>query len=270
MALVLEDGIWKLQADGTGPTSTTIWSVDFSTVSDHNFMTTSTLSIEGVTFTAENTSSTYATQFQVDSGVLKIEPKAGNSYLNGTFNAPQLSAQWGDLMAYGATGAYSTEKRYVWRWIFASSVTPPGSHAGGEFGGIRTDRAVVNKDLCLQPQQWDRWRFHKGASTDIYVNRSATNVTGTYRSQAISYGNGSFAALASQSTEKDVAFGGLPIFAGFARERVTNEGFLAYPAPPDILDLTASTAQAYVGAYWTSGGSTRITSIERLELHEVG
>ena len=270
MALVLENGVWKLQADSSGPTSTTIWSVDFSAVSDHNFMTTSTLSLGGVTFTAENTSSTYATQFQVDSGVLKIEPKAGTNYLNGHFTAPQLSAQWADLMADGASGVYNTEKRYVWRWIYSSDVTPPDQHEGGSFGGIRTDRTTAHKDFCLQPAYSLRWRFHKGGSSDIAVYRSASNITGSFRSQAVSYGNGSFAALASQETEKDVAFGGLPIFAGFARARVTNEGFLAYPAPPDILDLSASTAQAYVGAYWNSLGSTRITSFERLELHEVG
>jgi hypothetical protein len=272
MALVLENGVWKLQADGTGPTSTTIWSVDFSTVSDHNFMSTSTLSLGGVTFTAENASATYATQFQVDSGVLKIEPKVGNSYLNGTFTAPQLSAQWADLMAYGASGAYNTEKRYVWRWIFSSAVTLSGgeSHYGGALGGIRTDRTTINKDLGFQLSQWGYWAFQKGASQDKTVNSSSTSITGSYRSQAISYGNGSFAALASQSTEKDVAFGGLPIWTGYTTAADTNEGFRKLTAPPDTLDLSNSGAQAYVGAYWATGGSTTITSIERLELHEVG
>ena len=100
MALVLENGIWKLQADGGGSASTVIWSVDFSTVSDHDFMSTSTLALEGVTFTAENANSTRATQFQVDSGVLKIEPKTNSGYFGGTYTGPQLSAQWADLMAY--------------------------------------------------------------------------------------------------------------------------------------------------------------------------
>ena len=272
MALVLENGVWKLQADGTGPTSTTIWSVDFSTVSDHNFMSTSTLSLEGVTFTAENASAIYATQFQVDSGVLKIEPKIGNSYLNGTFTAPQLSAQWADLMAYGASGAYNTEKRYVWRWIFSSAValSAAESHYGGALGGIRTDRTTINKDLGFQLSQWGYWAFQKGASQDKTVNSALTNITGSYRSQAISYGNGSFSALASQSTEKDVAFGGLPIWTGYTTAADTNEGFRKLPAPPDTLDLSDSGAQAYVGAYWATGGTTTITSIERLELHEVG
>lgn len=273
MALVLENGVWKLQADGTGPTSTTIWSVDFSTVSDHNFMSTSTLSLEGVTFTAENASATYATQFQVDSGVLKIEPKVGTGYFNGSYSAPQLSAQWADLMAYGASGAYNTEKRYVWRCIFSSAIVPAdwATADAGPFAGIRTDRTTINKDLALLT--WgSSWLFQKGASQDSWpaYSKSFTNVSGSMLSQAISYGNGSFSALASISTEEDVAFGGFPIYAGYTTVADTNEGFRKLPAPPDTLDLSDSGAQAYIGSFWSANGSIPVTSIARLELHEVG
>ena len=268
MALVLENGVWKLQADGGGSASTVIWSVDFSTVSDHNFMTTSTLSIEGVTFTAENTSSTYATQFQVDSGVLKIEPKAGTNYANGTYTGPQLSAQWADLMAHAASGAYDASKRYVWRWIFTSNLGQ--TQNGGPIGGIRTLRATNEKDLAFTMVSSDTWRFIKGGSLFEDHPGADSGVTGAVRSMAAGYGRSNFSAMASTSTEEGVAFGGIPIYAGAFFNGNPYEDFRAVPSGAPVFDLTTGSAQAYIGAYWDNGTPSYIYSFDGIELHEVG
>ena len=268
MALVLENGVWKLQADGGGSASTVIWSVDFSTVSDHDFMSTSTLSLEGVTFTAENANGTRATQFEVDSGVLKIEPKQGSGYYGGTYTGPQLSAQWADLMAYAASGAFDAEKRYIWRWIFTSSLAQ--GQGGGPLGGIRTVRATDEKDLNFTMVTSGDWRFVKGGT--IYKDHPVedSGVASGIRSMAVGYGHSNFSAMASTSTEEGVAFGGIPIYAGAMWHGNPYEDFRAIAANPPVLDLTAGTAQAYIGAYWYNGSGTYIYSFDRLELHEVG
>jgi len=267
MALVLENGIWKLQADGGGSASTVIWSVDFSTVSDHDFMSTSTLALEGVTFTAENANSTRATQFQVDSGVLKIEPKTNSGYFGGTYTGPQLSAQWADLMAYGASGAFDAKKRYIWRWVYTSVLAQ--SQNGGPMGGIRTDRSTNNEDTNFTMVSNGTWRVVKGGTLVEDLSVGSSGVTSNIKSQAVGYGHSNFSAMASTSSEEGKAFGGVPIYAGAFWSGNPQEDFRAAATTPP-LDLTAGTAQAYIGAYWYNGSPSYIYSFDRIELHEVG
>ncbi len=247
------------------PASTVIWSVDFSTVGDHDFASTSTLSLGGVTFTAANAAN--SSQLAVDSGLLKINPNSSTGYAAGTFNAPEISASWADLMTGSASGSYDTEKVYVWRGILSSSTSPAN---GGPFAGIRTVQTTANKDLSLQGSG-SNWRFVKGGSMYQDVARGSTGVTGGFRTLTIVYGQGSFSALSSTTdTHEGEAFGGVPIYAGYCRAAMNNNGFSYLPAPPDILDLSAGTAKAYVGAWHWSGGGPGALAFERLELHEVG
>lgn len=251
---------------GGGGGSTVIWSVDFSAEPDHDFTTTASVSMGGVTFTAANASN--ASQLAIESGLLKINPNSSTGYAAGTFNAPELSASWADLMTFGAkSGSYDTAKAYVWRAILSSSTSPAN---GGPFAGIRTVQTTANKDLSLQGSG-SNWRFAKGGSMYQDVARGSTGVTGGFRTLTIAYGQGSFSALSSTTdTHQDESFGGVPIYAGYCRAAMNNNGFSYLPAPPDILDMSAGTAQAYVGAWHWSGGGPGALAFERLELHEVG
>jgi hypothetical protein len=231
----------KPASGGGGAASTVIWSVDFSAIGDHDFTSTATLSLGGVTFTAANAAN--ASQFEVDSGLLKINPNSSTGYAAGTFNGPELSASWADLLSGAASGSYDTEKVYVWRAILSSSTSPAN---GGP-------------------------RFAKGGSTYQDVARGSTGITGGFRTLTIVYGQGSFSALSSTTdTHEGEALGGVPIYAGYMRAATNSTGFSYLPAPPDILDLSEATAQAYVGAWHWSGGAPGAFVFERLELHEVG
>ena len=264
MALVLENGIWKLQA--AGATSTVIWSVDFSAVSDHDFLSTATLSLGGVTFTAENSAN--ASQFEVASGVLKIDPNSLTAHSNNLYNAPVLKGSYSDLMAFAASGAYDVEKTYVMRAILTSAINPA---AGGPIVGIRTDSTTNNEDLSMQTSGAS-YRFSKGAARYQDRDRSLTAVTGTVRNLSVVYGQRSaFSGLAGATdTNEGEPFGGGAIYAGYV-DNVTNAtGYNWLSPPPSALDLSDASAQAYVGAWYYSGTDFGVFSFQRLELHEVG
>ena len=257
---------------GGGAASTVIWSVDFSAVADHDFDADgTTLSLGGVTFTAKDVAN--SSQFEVDGGLLKINPNSSIGHAGGYDNAPELSASWADLMTYGAaSGSFDAAKTYVWRCIFNTSITPVGT--GGPICGIATAVATANKDLSFQANG-PGWRFNKGGSTgssylDIY-NRTSTGVTGAFRTLAVVYGQGTFSALSSDTaTHAGEAFGGVPIWAGYIGPPATNSVGYTYLSGSPYFDLTAVGAKAYVGAWHWGSSSMGVIEIASIELHEVG
>jgi len=257
--------VYPASSGGGHDDSTVIYKVAFSAIADHNFKTTSTLSMGGVTWTAHN--ATNASKFEVKDGVLTIDPNSSTGHAGGTFNAPTLTAQWADLMTDSASGSYDTAKTYSFRAIMSSQISPG---QGGPFAGISTVWATANKDISMQ-RSGVNWRLAKGGSTYQDVAAGSTGVTGGFRSIAVKYGQGSFSAFASTTaTHAGEAFGGVPIYAGYMRAATNSTGFSYLPAPPDILDLSVSTAQAYLGAWYWSGGDPGAFSFEQIELHEVG
>ena len=256
---------------GGGGGSTVIWSVDFSTEPDHDFTSTASVSMGGVTFTAKDTAN--SSQFAIDGGLLKINPNSSIGHAGGYDNAPELSASWADLMSFGAkTGSFDPAKTYVWRCIFDTAIMPVGT--GGPICGIATNVAVPNLDLSHQANG-PGWRFNKGGSTgssytDIY-SRTSTGVTGAFRNMAIVYGQGTFAALASSAdTNAGEAFGGVPIWAGYIGPPATNSVGYTYLSGSPYFDLTVAGAKAYVGAWHWGSSSMGVIEIASLELHEVG
>ena len=255
---------------GGGGGSTVIWSVDFSTVSDQDFNTTPTISLSGVTFTSKDVGN--SSQFEIDGGLLKINPNSSIGHAGGYDNAPELSASWADLMSSGAkSGAFDPAKTYVWRCIFDTAINPIGS--GGPICGIATDVAIANKDLSHQGNG-PNWRFNKGGTSGgSYqdIARTSTGVTAAFRNMAVVYGQGTFAALASASaTNAGEAFGGTPIWAGYIGPPATNSVGYFYLSGPPYFDLTAAGAKAYVGAWHWGAASMGVIEIASLELHEVG
>ena len=256
----------------TPPASTVIRSVDFSTVGDHDFNTDgTTLALSGVTFTAKDVAN--SSQFEVDGGLLKINPNSSIGHAGGYDNAPEISASWADLMTAGAaSGSFDPAKTYVWRCIFNTAITPVGT--GGPICGIATDVAVPNKDLSHQANGGG-WRFNKGGSTgssytDVY-SRTSTGVPGSFRNMAVVYGQGTFAALASSTdTNAGEAFGGVPIWAGYIGPPATNSVGYFYLSGSPYFDLTAVGAKAYVGAWHWGSASMGVIEIASIELHEVG
>ncbi len=253
------------------PASTVIWSVDFSTIGDHDFSTDgATLALSGVTFTAKDVAN--SSQFEVDSGLLKINPNSSIGHAGGYDNAPEISASWADLMTAGAkTGSFDPAKTYVWRCIFNTAITPVGS--GGPICGIATAVATPNKDLSHQGNG-PNWRFNKGGTSGgSYqdIARTSTGVTAAFRNMAVVYGQGTFAALASASaTNAGEAFGGTPIWAGYIGPPATNSVGYFYLSGSPYFDLTAAGAKAYVGAWHWGAASMGVIEIASLELHEVG
>lgn len=252
----------------TPPASTVIWSVDFSTVADHDFKTTSTLSIEGVTFTAENQASQDV--FGIVSGEMVIEGGATGGYFNGTYTAPQLACDWADLMTYAASGAYDPEKTYVWRMIMASgNPNPSGSGYEGPLCGIRRSRATDGMDLHLETFQSD-YRAIRGGSRYRDNGRGNTGVSSP-RTFGVKYGQAGASWLVSASDlSGQPPFAGEAIYAGYMRN---DPGYSVSPGIgvtpfPDSLDLSNASCEAYIGCLSKSGGSAFLWS--KLELHEVG
>ena len=139
MGLVLENGIWKLQAATAA--STAIYSVDFSTESDHDFTSTATATIQGVDWTIGNAAR--ATTFRIANGAgleMVIGTTAGSYWNAGT--APEITADFSDLAAGGASGAFDAEKMYVWRIIMASGSPQPNGDYEGPFCGLRTESGL--------------------------------------------------------------------------------------------------------------------------------
>jgi len=256
---------------GGGAASTVIWSVDFSSVADHDFDADgTTLSLGGVTFTAKDVAN--SSQFEVDSGLLKINPNSSIGHAGGYDNAPELSASWADLMTYGAaSGSFDAAKTYVWRCIFNTAITPVGS--GGPICGIATAVATANKDLSHQTNGVN-WRFSKGGTSGgsyTDVARTSTGVTAAFRNLAVVYGQGSFAALASATeTNAGEAFGGVPIWAGYIGPPATNSVGYSYLSGSPYFDLTVGGAKAYVGAWHWGAAAMGVIEIASIELHEVG
>lgn len=256
---------------GGGAASTVIWSVDFSGEADHDFKTTAALSLGGVTWTAADAAN--ASQFGIVSGLLKITPNSGNAWVTTTTTAPRLVVPWDDLMAYGAaSGAYDNEKAYSLRIIHSSAISPP---SGGTLVGYRTGTAA-SKDVGMMLNGTSfRLARAGGGYNWADIARTSTATTGSIRSMAAVYAQGTFRTLASSTaTHEGEAFGGEPIYAGFIRKGVTGDtlkgaAFIPAPGTP-YLDLTLAAAEAYVGAWWYSGTSPGAFYIERIELHEVG
>ena len=265
MALVLENGIWKLQADGGASASTVIWSVDFSAVGNHDFKSTAALALSGVTFTAENQASQDV--FGVVSGELVIEGGASGGYYSSTFTAPQLACDWADLMAYAAAGAYDPEKIYVWRMIMASgNPNPAGSGYEGPLCGIRRNRATIGMDCHIGVYQ-SNYRAAKGGSTVRDNARGNTGVSNP-RTFAVKYGQAGASWLVSASDlSGQPPFAGEAINAGYMKNDLNNSGIGITPSP-DSLDLSNASCEAYIGCLSKSGGSAFLWS--KLELHEVG
>lgn len=247
------------------PASTVIWSVDFSTVADHDFKTTSTLSLSGVTFTAENQAGQDA--FEVSGGKLLIEGGASGGYYNSDFTAPQLACDWADLMAYAATGAYDPEKIYVWRMIMtAASPQPSGSGYEGPLCGIRRNRATIGMDCSIGVYQ-SNYRAAKGKNTVRDNARGNTGVSSP-RTFAVKYGQAGASWLVSASDlSGEPPFAGEAINAGYMKNDLSSTGIGITPAP-DSLDLSNAACEAYIGCLSKSGGST--FEYAKLELHEVG
>jgi len=264
MALVLENSVWKLQADSSGSTSSTvIYSIDFSDISDHDFTATGSLDIGGVTWTAENASN--AAAFDITSSVLAIQPNVSTAWVTNTWTAPRIKAPWSALMSSSAGGVYDPAKSYAWRAILLTGSSPS---AGGGFIGMRTGTAA-KRDITMEASGTS-WRVNRGAVTYLDIARSATGVTGPMRTLAVVYAQGSFRTLSSTSaTHEGEAFGGVPILSGYGNIAYGSLNYLAAGVFP--LDLSSALAEAYVGAWWYSGGSGPGTvAISRLELHEVG
>ena len=265
MALVLENGIWKLQADGSA--STVIYSIDFANEGNHNFLTTATRTMGGVTWTAIN--GYKSAYFSIDAGLLKIQPLIQSAWVTNAWTAPIIQASWSDLMAGAKTGAYAPAKSYTWRAILSTSVDPA---AGGLLIGMRTGNAS-KLDITLEASG-NRWRLNRGAVSYLDAFRSDTGVPGPMRTLAVVYAQGSFRGLSSISaTHEGEAFGGVPVFSGYGN--IANNGhglnYLQGGTFPLDLSLTGGGAVAYCGAWWYSGATGPGTVlISRLELHEVG
>jgi len=250
---------------GGGPTTTLIWSVDFSTVADHDFKSTSTLALSGVTFTAENQAN--QDRFEVAGGILLIEGGESGGYNGSNFLGPQLACDWADLMAYSAGDAYDPEMTYVWRMIMtADSPQPSNSGYEGPFCGIRRNRAVVGMDCHIGVYQAN-YRAAKGKSTERDNARGNTNVSNP-RSFAVKYGQAGASWLVSASDlSGQPPFAGTPINAGYMQNDLNSTGIGITPVP-DSLDLSNASSQAYIGCISKVGGST--FQYSKLELHEVG
>lgn len=251
----------RAAAAGGGAASTVIWSVDFSGEADHDFRDEVAYALSGVDFTLENAAG--CTEFQILSGVLAVDTNSNTDYYGGTYSLPHMAADFADLAALGAGAAYDPAKTYVWRAIMtAASPTPSGNE--GMAMGLRTVRGTSGKDAFFGGYA-ATFRCIKGST--IFTDRTFASVSQTTpRSYAVRYGGGTFTDYASESDESSNAFGGTVILAGY--QHVATTVGIVPVATPDILDLSAATAEAYVGIRGKVGGSRFL--FQRLELHEVG
>ena len=250
---------------GGGPASTVIYSVDFANESNHDFKTTATRTIGGVTWTALNDHK--ATYFSIDAGLLKIQPQSSTAWVTNAWSAPLIQAPWSALMAGAKTGAYDPAKAYTWRAILSTGASPAD---GGLLVGMRTG-TTAKRDITIEASGTS-WRVNRGAVSYMDLARSSTGVTGPMRTLAVVYAQGSFRTLSSTSaTHEGEAFGGVPILSGYGN--VANNGYGMNYLQSGVfpLDLSSASALGYVGAWWYSGGTGPATVlISRLELHEVG
>jgi len=257
--------VYPASSGGGGHTSTVIWSVDFSTVADHDFKSSSSLSLGGVTFGEENASGQDV--FAVVSGELVIEGGASGGYYGSTFTAPLLACDWSDLMALTETGAYDSTKKYVWRMIMSSgSPMPSTSGYEGPFLGIRRNKATSGMDCHLGLYQAN-YRAAKGGTT-VRDNARGNTGTSTPRTFAVAYGQAGASWLVSDSDLTDsAALAGEPINAGYMKNDLSNTGIGITPVP-DSLDLANAACQGYFGCLSKASGSA--FKYQRVELHEVG
>jgi hypothetical protein len=272
MGLVLENGIWKLQAAAAA--STAIYSVDFSTESDHDFTSTGTATIQGVDWTIGNASR--ATTFRIANGAgleMVIGTAAGSYWNAGT--APEITADFSDLVAGGASGAFDAEKMYVWRIIMASGSPQPIGNYEGPFCGLRTEAGLSTIGAHLH-----LGIFHN-SSLDVTIRsaRSSSNrvdirktswpsgLTAPRTLTAV-YCRGSFVNLLSDNAEAD-PLGGLPGYIGYQRFSTSNGQVLDTSTP--TFDLTAAASKAYIGCNGLGGfGDSQKFVVEKAELHEIG
>ena len=272
MGLVLDNGIWKLQAATAA--STAIWSVDFSTEADHDFTSTGTATIQGVDWTIGN--GTRATTFRIANGAgleMVIGTAAGSYWNAGT--APEITADFSDLVAGGASGAFDAEKMYVWRIIMASGSPQPNGDYEGPFCGLRTSATLsttgAHRHLGI---------FHNGVfnvvlraardssnRVDIVESNWPTGLTAP-RTLTNVYFQGSYVTLASDNAETD-PLGGLPGYIGYQRFSTSNGQVLDTSTP--TFDLTAAASKAYIGCNGLGGfGDSQKFVVEKAELHEIG
>jgi hypothetical protein len=271
MGLVLENGIWKLQAATAA--STAIWSVDFTTESSHDFTSTATATIQGVDWTIAN--ATNARTFQITNGTgleIVVGPNASKYWNNGL--APEITADFSDLVAGGASGAFDVEKMYVWRIIMASGSPQPNGNYEGPFCGLRTEAGLSTIGAHLH-----LGIFHNG-SLDVTIRsaRSSSNRVDVRKTSWPSgltaprtltavYCRGSFVNLLSDNAEAD-PLGGLPGYIGHQRFDSTNGQVLDTSTP--TFDLTAAASKAYIGCNGLGGfGDTQKFVVEKAELHDI-
>ena len=256
---------------GGAPTSTVIWSVDFADELDHDFKTTATQTISGVTWTAVN--ATGCTEFRIDGGLLIIQGGQAGSYYNGTYTSPALSARISDLCtAKGATGSFDVTKEYVFRMVLGAS-SPTISTAGeGIALGFRESIGDHIGDCVKFGNYAEYYTVYRGGLTWFEnLAQSAFNAivpTATARSYAVAFYQKTFRCLVSPNDESGNAFGGKVPMGGMCAQYNAPKSIIESPTATGTMDLSATAADCFLAAYTKASGNTR-WQIETLELHEV-
>jgi hypothetical protein len=268
MALVIENGVWKLQAAAS--TSTAIWSADFTTEANHNFLSTATATIQGVDFTIANAAR--AGTFRIHNGTgLEIAIETAGSYWNNGL-APEIAADFSDLAALGAGGSFDVEKTYVWRIIMTSGSPQPAANYEGPFCGLRSSATLstagAHRHLCLFFDGSKKIRA--GRSSGLLIDLASSSwPSGAQNPRTITnvYFRGSYQTLASDNAETD-PLGGKVGYIGYQRNASSAGQVLDTSTP--TLDLTAGASKAYIGCMGRASGASQTFIVEKAELHEIG
>jgi hypothetical protein len=267
MALVLENGVWKLQEDGA--TSTVIWSADFTTESSHDFTSTGTATIQGVDWTIAN--ATNATTFQITNGTgLEIVVGANVKWVSNN-GAPEITADFSDLAALGAGGSFDVEKMYVWRILMTAGSPQPAADYEGPFCGLRTSATLTTigtqRHLGLIYDGGQKVRTGKSTSlVDDLASTSWPVGAQNPRTLTNTYFRGVYQTIASDNEESS-PLGGKVGYIGYQRNVSTTGQTIDTSTP--TFDLTAAAAKAYIGCNGRGTGNSQKFIVEKAELHEL-
>ena len=278
MALVLENGVWKLQEDAAA--STAIWSVDFTTESSHDFTSTATATIQGVDWTIAN--ATNATTFQITNGTgLEIIVNAA-VYWYSRNGAPEITADFSDLVAGGASGAFDAEKMYVWRIIMTAGSPDPAADYEGPFTGLRTSATLTTvgtqRHLGILNNSGGSKTIRSGKAATGYPTYAADLVSGSAttpwpsgltaypRTLTNTYFRGVYQTIVSENAETD-PLGGKVGHIGYQVN--ANSTGQALDTSTPTFDLTAAASKAYIGCNGRTSGDSQKFIVEKAELHEL-
>lgn len=254
MGLVLENGIWKLQADAAGGGWEKVWYAsadsDWSGASA-DWTGFDSKAINGVTFTIERKEK-WDTFGPDGSGNVRFKLVSTANYGSGTTDAPVIYASVDDLL-----GSDSPDKDdfYIWRILLAASSPDPANGNEGVGGGFRQSTSTT---IAAPNDSGAIWML-------ISTRKIRTSING-----------GDYTATAPSgvrvlSSEVNTTHGVINRFSTSAATTDPQEGTRCHtlqlqtsvvdttPAPPDF-DITATAASCYVSGWGAASGGTFLIS----------